>query len=82
MNKKQTLREKKKYNTATLTERSSHDIRNHKAEAHAKEERGERGISWTLIPDLGLEQLTPSLHARTGLEREWEKRLQNNLPAH
>jgi len=66
---KQTLREKKKYNAATLTERSSHDIRNHKAEAHAKKERGERGISWTLVLDTGLEQLTLSLmHAQAWSE--------------
>lgn len=51
---KQTLGEKKKYNAASLTEQSSHDIRNHKAEAHARKERGERGISWTLVPDSGL----------------------------
>lgn len=79
---KQTLGEKKKYNAATLTERSSHDIRNHKAEAHAKKERGERGISWTAVLDLGLEQLTPSLHTRTGLEQGWEKSLQNHLSAY
>lgn len=79
---KQTLGEKKKYNAATLTEQSSHDIRNHKAEAHAKKERGERRISWTLVLDSGLEQLSPSLHARTGLERGWEKSLQNHLSAY
>lgn len=79
---KQTLGEKKKYNAATLTEQSSHDIRNHKAEAHAKKERGERGISWTLVLESGLEQLSPSLHARTGLERGWEKSLQNHLSAY
>lgn len=64
---KQTLGEKKKYNAASLPERSSHDIRNHKAEAHARKERGEGGISWTPVLHSGLnDELTPSLHAGTG----------------
>lgn len=60
---KQILSERKKYNTASLSEQSSHDIRNHKAEAHARKEHGERGISWTLA--LGSNnQLLPSMHTQ------------------
>lgn len=58
---KQTLRERKKYNAASLSERSSHDIRNHKAEAHARKEHGERGISWMLALSSN-NQLLPSMH--------------------
>lgn len=60
---KQILSERKKYNTASLSEQSSHDIRNHKAEAQARKEHGERGISWTLA--LGSNnQLLPSTHTQ------------------